>query len=259
MTTQASASIHGRHGKHTRKSAPIAHASPAPTMFSGQIILTYPVKGNYKYLYGILKVDGAGCSVSSTTPLRFDLDTRSFPNGRHALMVSIFDDGGLVQEFVPFTVIIANGTTDSSSHLQFIDYPKTATVDNAKPPTIYFNKMKMNFDIPPYDDKDRIMVELRPLIDLTGSYLDWMHNNGSTQVNQQFFNFGLLKDQVIQDGYSIKIVRQLVERKHRVFAPVCIWRDLFGGDVEYDENTNTVTLYTLPGTPHGVPVPVSKS
>jgi hypothetical protein len=44
--------------------------------------------------YAILSVDSAGISVTNTLPLRFELDTRNFPDGAHLLKVEIFDNGG---------------------------------------------------------------------------------------------------------------------------------------------------------------------
>ena len=236
---------HGRHGhaKHTRH---ISAPAPRPATISGQMIFTYPVKGSYKYSYGILVVDNNGSSVSSTSPLRFDLDTRGLNNGPHTLLVRIYDDSGLMQEFAPFSVIVANGVSDQPGPIKFAAYPAIPTVANCGPPAIYYGKMKMAFDIPPYFDKDRIMIEIRPLIDISGNYLDWIGKNGSASVNDKFFTFSLLKDQVGVQGKPMQIRRPLVLRKGRVFAPISMWRELFGGAIDYDEKTNAVTLYTLP-------------
>ncbi|OPZ85126.1 MAG: hypothetical protein BWY76_01543 [bacterium ADurb.Bin429] len=82
--------------------------------------------------YAILSVDAAGVSVTNAQPLRFELDTRAFPDGAHLLKVEIFDNGGKLASSPVVKVYFRNAAPPATIPGLVVGKPNGAT-NMAKP------------------------------------------------------------------------------------------------------------------------------
>ena len=221
---------------------------PLPVL-KGQFIFTYPINGDVQFGYAILYVDGVGAGLSNSLPLRFDLNTTLYPDGAHSLMIELYDDVGLVVQYPPILVRFQNeehtGNSPSGPAMQ----PASKTLPDTRrsfaprqTPQVMLDGEPVNFDIRPFFSKDRIMVMLRPLVSMSGGDLHWQGKNGSATIASQTYFFTQSSPFALWNNEQCSLVQPLLLHQNRMFAPVAIWRDLFGAALHYDEQTKTVNL-----------------
>ena len=110
--------------------------------------------------------------------------------------------------------------------------------------TILLDGQPLISDYAPIEDNGREMIFLRPLITAVGGSLGW---NGEARqatatLDQHNVIFTVGSDIALVDGQQKTLDRKVFELHGRVAIPATAWRDLFAGDVGYDEEYRCVWL-----------------
>jgi|GEM_PF-2262030 len=210
-------------------------------------IAATPDEGEEGFAYAVLLVDNERYSFGNVQPLRFDVDTAGLANGAHQLQIQLCDLGGLLAKSKAVSIIVANQLPDLIDNV--LDPAAAVPSANpeaqpaplaAAPPSIRCAKLTVlmkgtPLPVEPFIKKGRAMVLLRPLIEALGGELDW--NAAKRQiiatVAGRRFCFTIGKNTVMVDGEKTPIGRPSAIVADRTVVPVTVWRDLFGGDVQY--------------------------
>jgi len=78
---------------------------------SGEIAVSATVKASAALSYAILVVDQNRPCVTNSSPYRFQLDTRSLPDGPHRVSVEVYDDFGLIASSKTITINVKNSSS----------------------------------------------------------------------------------------------------------------------------------------------------
>jgi len=134
--------------------------------------------------------------------------------------------------------------------LSIITFPASAD----DPISVFLDGVQLTFDVPPQLMNDRTMVPLRAVFEAMGAYVDW---DGDTETVT-----GTKGDTVVVltigdtsptiNGQVVTIDQPGVIVNDRTLAPLRFVGEAFGGIVEWDGDTQTVTI-TSSGEPISPP------
>ncbi len=110
--------------------------------------------------------------------------------------------------------------------------------------TILLDGKPLVSDYAPIYDNGREMIFLRPLITAVGGNLSWNDEakQATATLDQHNVIFTIGANTALVDGQSIPLARKVIERHGHLVIPATAWRDLFAGDVGYDEEYCCVWL-----------------
>lgn len=223
-----------------------AFALPAQSLaaLSGKVPIVMPApKSIPPFTHAVLYVDGKGNGATNTLPLRFDLDTTTLTDGKHMLYVVLYDQAGVVATLPKSTVVIANNPQSVPNAGQQVDL-KTPIANG--PVQVLWGKTSLTARLMPYIDNDRTMVLLRPLIILAGGTITWDKNIGSAVINNRKITFTMNDNKAVIDKRDFMLVRPIVRKQNRIYAPVTLWLQLLDGMVDYHASNRSVLLYNIP-------------
>lgn len=120
-----------------------------------------------------------------------------------------------------------------------------ASPSNKEDVAILLDEKPMNLEAPSYITSGRTMVLLRPIIEALGGSLTWKGKTGIAEVYNHQITFTLHHRTVLVDAMKFTLMRPLARHHQRVYAPITLWRDLFNGDVEYQNVPRQVKIYSL--------------
>jgi len=253
----------------------VSISSPKPmSNITGTVqVLAVPDANEGKYAYAILLVNNQRLSMTNAQPLRFELDTTGLPNGAHLLQVELADMAGLLSTSKVVTVIVANPTLGGSVAIPTppkpeptvakAEPPKATTPVVAKPPVVQpkpsavtpqpirgtelavvLDGKPLDLSVRPIIDRGRALVMLRPLIDALGGTLSWdaEKKQAVAMVDKRQYAFTVGESVVQVDGQAMPIDRPVTLTAGRTVVPATIWRDLFGGALDYDSQYGSINL-----------------
>ena len=226
-----------------------------------------PGKGEEGFAYAILLVDNESFSVSNVQPLRFALNTANLSNGPHLLQIKLSDLAGMLGRSQTVRIIVANPVPGSivSAPVPAVKPeapkpsaapPKPVAATPAAPPAaaprpirgaelaVVMDGKPMAFAVKPIIDRGRAMVLLRPLIEAMGGQLGWdaEKKQAVATIDDRQFIFTIGESVALVDGASTSIDRPAVIIADRTVIPITIWRDVFGGTVEYNPVYGSISL-----------------
>lgn len=205
------------------------------------------------FCYAILYIDGVARSITTDLPLRFELNTAKIPDGRHLIKVACFDANGKIGETVETGVVIANSASSPRMVTDSAESPITQPAASRMPTianaiatqnavSIVLGNASSLDSLFPYIDSGRVMVRLRSLLTAAGCDLAWQGCTGTAKLHNRTYRFTLHSRVALVDGHEVMLVRPLALHQDRVYAPICLWRDLFAGVSDYDPKLRRVTL-----------------
>lgn len=111
-------------------------------------------------------------------------------------------------------------------------------------PIINLNGQQLSFDVPPTIENGRILVPLRAIFEVMGATVEWNQDtqtvtaikDNTTVILQIGSTTPTINNQVKQLDVSAKIING------RTLAPLRFVGEAFGGLVDWNENTQTVTI-----------------
>jgi hypothetical protein len=248
----------------------------------GSVRISARLPQHFQMSYAMLAVDGKGSGVSNCLPLRFDLDTTTLSNGPHLLQVQVWDATGEMVTSAPTQILVANpeiavdlpppGThkpqpvpvakaatpapaaTEASTtapvttetvympvDAQVIDICGLAGNDEI---TLLLDRQHLAMPTAPFIMQNRTMVMLRPLVVAAGGAVNWdgKQAHAMRRHDRQWITFTPNSDLAKITGQQYVMNTPAVIRNGAMYVPVTIWRDLFGGWVEYNAEYRCVLL-----------------
>ena len=135
----------------------------------------------------------------------------------------------------------------------------TSATTNTGTPVVYLNGQQLSFDVAPVIENGRTLVPLRTIFEAVGANVQWDDTTrtvkavkGSTEV---VLKIGSLQPLVNGQVWPLDVPGKIV--KDRTLAPLRFVGEAFGGQVEWDPVTRTVTIKTAPDTSKATSVIVS--
>jgi len=208
-------------------------------------------KGDERFAYAVLLVDNERHSIGNVQPLRFEVDTANLTDGAHLLQVQLFDLAGVLSRSKAVNIIVDNTLpsltgnsptpTEATPPVNLKAQPVSLPVRYANL-TVVMNEKPMQVE--PFIRKGRTMVLLRPLIEALGGELSWdaVKMQATAVVEGRRYCFTIGKNAVTVNGEKKPIARPSAIFAGRTVVPVTIWRDLFDGDIQYDNKYRCITL-----------------
>jgi N-acetylmuramoyl-L-alanine amidase len=125
---------------------------------------------------------------------------------------------------------------------------QTAAGGTGSAPRVILNGQEMQFETPPIIDNGRTLVPLRAIFEAMGATVDWDDGTrtvtavkgGTTVVLQVYSTAPTINGKV----YSLDVVARIVN--NRTLAPLRFVGEAFGGTVNWDANTRTITITGAP-------------
>jgi len=110
--------------------------------------------------------------------------------------------------------------------------------------TVVMDGKPLMFSVKPIIERGRAMVLLRPLIEAMGGQLSWDAEKKQViaTVDDRQYTFTIGESTVLVDGSSMPIDRPAILLTDRTVIPITIWRDVFGGTVEYNAIYGSISL-----------------
>ncbi|MHB0939277.1 MAG: copper amine oxidase N-terminal domain-containing protein [Armatimonadota bacterium] len=110
--------------------------------------------------------------------------------------------------------------------------------------TVVMDGKPLMLSVKPIIQRGRAMVLLRPLIEAMGGQLGWDAEKKQVvaSVEGRQYTFTIGENAVQVDGTSMPIDRPAMLLADRTVIPITIWRDIFGGTVEYNALYGSISL-----------------
>lgn len=110
--------------------------------------------------------------------------------------------------------------------------------------TVVMDGKPLMLSVKPIIERGRAMVLLRPLIEAMGGQLNWdaINKQVVATVSGRQYTFIIGESAVLVDGSSMPIDRPAILLADRTVIPITIWRDIFGGTVEYNPVYGSISL-----------------
>jgi len=131
--------------------------------------------------------------------------------------------------------------------------PKTSTAA----PSVLLNQQALQFEVPPRIENGRTLVPLRAIFEAMGASVDW--NSSTRTVTAKKGNttvilpMGSTSPTVNGQPYKLEVAAKIVN--DRTLAPLRFVGEAFGGQVNWDAQTRTITInYTAAPTPKAVKI-----
>jgi len=230
-------------------------------------IAVMPGKGEDGFAYAVLRVDNMRHSISNVQPLHFEVNTADLANGPHVLQIELSDLAGLMASSKAVRIIVANPVPDRLGTVPPVTVPEVAPAPSAPAPlpvapiqaaasrpgrgdalTVVMDGKPLQLAVKPVVEKGRALVLLRPLIEAMGGQLDWdpVKKLAIAIVDGRRYDFTTGDSAVMVNGKRTPIDRPPVILAGRTVIPITIWRDVFGGALQYDGVYGCITLDSLP-------------
>jgi len=115
-------------------------------------------------------------------------------------------------------------------------------------PSVYLNGQELSFDVPPTIENGRTLVPLRAIFEAMGASVSWDNDTrtatavkGDTTVR---ITIGSTRPTINGVVCQLDVPAQIVNG--RILAPLRFVGEAFGGSVDWDAATETISISTLP-------------
>lgn len=113
--------------------------------------------------------------------------------------------------------------------------------------SVYMNNEKINFDTEPMLINDRTMVPMRAIFEKLGAVVEWDDKNNTALVQKEHKSISVtIGAPYMTNGHmrAIPLDSPAVLHNGRTLVPLRAVSQVFGCEVQWDEDTNTVNIYT---------------
>jgi hypothetical protein len=114
--------------------------------------------------------------------------------------------------------------------------------------TVVLDGKPLLLSVRPIIERGRAMVLLRPLVEAMGGQLGWnpVKKQAIATIDGHQYSFTIGESAVVADGASTLIDRSCYIVSGRTVVPITIWRDLFGGTIQFNGDYGCISLNSRP-------------